>query len=362
MSAAAKLLRYLSTLTSPFERSSCDRRPLRIPLASQLPRPHRPSTTFNRPVRIFVGSSEPVVLHLQPLPHSRRPLNRAGRSKALHPLAESCSRDNLRTPLRQFSQVLLSPQKFGSDFQGPLSCVGVMKRSSIREIPAGCANAFSDLFGVGRPLALSNTPQPKQKKITHCPQHQIFGSIRWRFVAGHTWTINDRFVNNFRYGETREAFSQQGDSADNQVTFRFVYSPLRYLRTLNRITPVKNFTDDFSWTSGNHSMQYGGNVRLISNVRSSFSNAYDNGITNPSFYIGGGGTISSLVNAFSPIGAGFASAVQNSATALIGRLSQYSALFTFGHDGSVLPPDPCAAATSCKRIRCLRTGRMEGKS
>jgi hypothetical protein len=159
----------------------------------------------------------------------------------------------------------------------------------------------------------------------------------WGFVAGHTWTINSRFVNNFRYGETREAFSQQGDSADNAITFRFVYSPLRFLRTLNRITPVKNFTDDFSWTSGNHSMQYGGNVRLISNVRSSFSNAYDNAVTNPSFYIGGGGSISSAVNAASPIGAGFASAVQNAATALIGRLSQYSALFTFGHDGSVLP-------------------------
>src|SRR5215208_252236 len=162
----------------------------------------------------------------------------------------------------------------------------------------------------------------------------------WGFVAGHTWTINERFVNNFRYGVTREAFSQQGDSADNAISFRFVFSPIRSpsVRTLNRITPVHNFTDDFSWTSGNHSMQYGGNVRLISNKRSSFANAYDNAITNPSFYIGGGGSISSALNAFSPIGAGFASAVQNSATALIGRLSQYSALFTFDHDGSVLPP------------------------
>src|SRR6185503_4026592 len=86
-----------------------------------------------------------------------------------------------------------------------------------------------------------------------------------------------------------------------------------------------------------HSMQYGTNVRLISNVRSSFANAFDNAITNPSFYIGGGGTLSTLVNNFSPIGAGFASAVQNSATALIGRLSQYSALFTFNNDGTILP-------------------------
>lgn len=159
----------------------------------------------------------------------------------------------------------------------------------------------------------------------------------WGFVAGHTWTISPRFVNNFRYGQTREAFSQQGDSAANNISFRFVFSPLRFTRTLSRTTPVKNITDDFSWTSGNHSMQFGTNIRLISNVRSTFANAYDNAITNPSFFLGGGTPISTAVNNFSPIGAGFATAVQNASTALIGRLSQYSALFTFNHDGTILP-------------------------
>jgi hypothetical protein len=78
----------------------------------------------------------------------------------------------------------------------------------------------------------------------------------WGFVAGHTWAINDRFVNNFRYGETREAFSQQGDSGANAISFRFVFSPLAFSRTLSRKTPVKNITDDFSWTTGNHSLQF----------------------------------------------------------------------------------------------------------
>jgi carboxypeptidase family protein len=163
----------------------------------------------------------------------------------------------------------------------------------------------------------------------------------WGFVAGHTWTINSRWVNNFRYGLTRQAFSQQGDSGANAVQFRFVFSPVRTgpaVRTLNRITPVHNITNDLSWTKGNHSMQFGGNVRLISNQRTSFANAFDNGITNPSFYIGGGNSISTIV-ATGPfqIAPGFASAVQNATTALIGRLSQYSALFTFDNDGSILP-------------------------
>ncbi len=162
----------------------------------------------------------------------------------------------------------------------------------------------------------------------------------WGIVAGHTWTISNSFVNNFRYGLTREAFSQQGDLSANQVTFRFVFSPFLnnpVTRTLNRRTPVQNITDDFSWVSGTHTMTFGANIRLISNKRVSFANAFDNGITNPSFYLGGGTPISNAVNAFSPIGPGFATAVQNATTALVGRLSQYSALFTFNNDGTLLP-------------------------
>lgn len=155
-------------------------------------------------------------------------------------------------------------------------------------------------------------------------------------AGGHTWTLSNNLINNFRYGFTREAFSQGGDSADNQISFRFVFSPLTFTRTLTRITPVQNFTDDLSWIKGKHTWGFGTNIRLISNRRTSFSNAFDNAITNPSFYSGGGASISTPINAFSPI-SGSRSGVQNAVTALIGRYSQYSALFTFDHDGKLLP-------------------------
>lgn len=161
-------------------------------------------------------------------------------------------------------------------------------------------------------------------------------------AAGHTWTLRNNLINNFRYGFTREAFSQQGDSADNQISFRFVFSPLTFSRTLTRVTPVQNFTDDLTWVKGNHSFGFGANIRLISNRRTSFNNAFDDAITNPSFYSGGGNSISGPINAFSPI-AGSRAGVQNAATALIGRFSQYSALFTFDHSGKLLPSGTPAA-------------------
>lgn len=155
-------------------------------------------------------------------------------------------------------------------------------------------------------------------------------------AAGHTWTINNSMVNNFRYGFTREAFSQQGDSSENSISFRFIFSPRRFERTLTRITPVQNFTDDFSWVKGNHSFGFGTNIRLVRNRRDSFDNAFDNAITNPSFYQGGGATVVGPITNLFPI-PGATTGVENAATALIGRFSQYSALFTFDRDGTLLP-------------------------
>jgi hypothetical protein len=190
------------------------------------------------------------------------------------------------------------------------------------------ANVIYDL--IARERQFPDTPSP------------TIWSHPFGIAAGHIWTINNSMVNNFRYGFTREAFSQQGDSSANQISFRFIFSPLTFTRTLTRITPVNNFTDDLSWVKANHTFGFGGNIRLIRNRRDSFDNAFDNAITNPSFYQGGGATIADPVNAFAPI-SGATTGVENAVTALIGRYSQYSALFTFDHDGKLLPSGTPAA-------------------
>jgi hypothetical protein len=157
------------------------------------------------------------------------------------------------------------------------------------------------------------------------------------FAGGHTWTMTNTLVNTFRYGFTREAFTQQGDSTENSISFRFIFSPVSFTRTLERITPVHNFTDDISWVKGNHSLGFGANVRLISNQRTSFGKAFDSAITNPSFFSGGGNSISNrVINAGFPI-SGSRVGVQNAATALIGRFSQYTANFTYDIDGNIVP-------------------------
>ncbi len=180
-------------------------------------------------------------------------------------------------------------------------------------------------------------------------------------AVGHTWAIGNNWVNNLRYGLTRQAFTQGGDSSGNDIRFRFVFQPNSETHTLTRVTPVHNITDDVSWIHGKHTLQFGANVRLISNSRVDFANAFDNAVTNPSFYLGAGDHVSNQFQSYlsanhlpgddrackdkngvtinpPPCDESLNSIaeVQNAATAIIGRLSQYTADFTFGKDGSLL--------------------------
>jgi hypothetical protein len=157
-------------------------------------------------------------------------------------------------------------------------------------------------------------------------------------ALGHLWTISSNKINNFRYGLTRQAYTRGGDANENATTFRFVYSPLLYDYSLSRVTPVHNFTDDFTWIKGSHTLQFGGNVRIIRNRRSDSSPAFDNAVINPSYYEGSG---RSLVNPLIAAGYNIAANnldVQSTVAALIGRYSQYTANYNYDLNGELLPP------------------------
>jgi Carboxypeptidase regulatory-like domain len=169
----------------------------------------------------------------------------------------------------------------------------------------------------------------------------------WGLVANYTWTVSNNKVNNFRYGITREAFTNTGDSNVNQITFRSVFASDLFARTFRRTTPTTNITDDFSWIKGNHSLGFGTNLRMVRNNRENFTNSFDNGITNQSFYSGSGNVLSNPINANLPhltglpvgtvIDSSFVTPTRHAFAALIGRLSQYTANFNFNVDGTPLP-------------------------
>ncbi len=163
----------------------------------------------------------------------------------------------------------------------------------------------------------------------------------WGFAIGHTWTIHNNLVNKFVYGYTRQAFTKGGDLFHNDIDFRFVYFPTNEQFSLSRVTPVNNWVDDLSWIKGKHTIQFGANVMKSNNIRTSYSNAYDQAVTNPSYYLTNllRAPLSNyeLAKDGIPMFAGDGSSAENAMTALIGRFTQYTADYTYGHNLQLTP-------------------------
>jgi len=166
------------------------------------------------------------------------------------------------------------------------------------------------------------------------------------FVVSDAWTISSTLVNNFRYGLTRQANTRSGDSDGNFINFRFIYTPFSFTRALSRVVPVHNITDDLSWTKGAHGMQFGTNIRLISNRRTAFATSYDTASINPSFYdLSGAVLVESEAGPIFPNVGGASDDLRDALASVIGRYTDYGANLNYDRDGSLIP-----LGTGIKRI------------
>ena len=169
-------------------------------------------------------------------------------------------------------------------------------------------------------------------------------------AATHTWLINSNLTNRLSYGLTRLAFSNQGDSNDPAISFRYIFQPTGFARAFNRTNPTQNITDDLTWIKSNHTFQFGTNIRLIKNTRVNFARSFDNGITNPSAYPSNiartaiNQYITSVSGATRSVASAWDVPAQGAVVALFGRLSGYGANFNFDTNGALL-----AANTGIKR-------------
>jgi Carboxypeptidase regulatory-like domain len=108
-------------------------------------------------------------------------------------------------------------------------------------------------------------------------------------AVGYTAVLSRTVVNSFHYGLTRESQDNIGIESGPIVTFRGFDDLHPGISTLSPETssttkfhvPVHNWLDDLSWTKGKHTLQFGTNVRLISNVFATDASNFNAASTNP---------------------------------------------------------------------------------
>jgi hypothetical protein len=102
-------------------------------------------------------------------------------------------------------------------------------------------------------------------------------------AVGYTAVLKPTLVNSFRYGYIRQDQTEQGLQTTPIVEFRIFDDLVPLTPTRAFQFPVHNWVDDVSWTKGKHTLQFGTNVRLINNIRSSNLTSYSNASLNPGF-------------------------------------------------------------------------------
>ena len=98
--------------------------------------------------------------------------------------------------------------------------------------------------------------------------------------ANYTWTPTANIVNNLRYGFIRQSIATTGAGNGQYVTFRSLDTPEAQTRSTSTIVPTHNILDDYTWTKGRHTVQFGANYRRFTYQNSTDANSYSGASAN----------------------------------------------------------------------------------
>jgi hypothetical protein len=123
------------------------------------------------------------------------------------------------------------------------------------------------------------------------PPNNVIRDTSRAIAAGYTATFSSTLVNNFRFGLTRQSQDNSGIENLPIVTFRNFDDLHPSVGSLSPTTsftrkfhiPVYNWLDDVAWTRGKHTLQFGVNIRRITNTRASDLSNINFASTNPSY-------------------------------------------------------------------------------
>ncbi|MBX6362003.1 MAG: TonB-dependent receptor, partial [Acidobacterium ailaaui] len=146
-------------------------------------------------------------------------------------------------------------------------------------------------------------------------------------IAGDTWSISPSLVNDLRYGYVRQGYSIRGVGSGDYVDFRFLTPLTAETRTTIISVPVQNIVDNFSWTKGSHTVQLGGNWRLVYQNRSSDANSFNSASSNP-YWLGGSPPDPSTVGGL-PVDGGFANSYGIAYANLVGTIPSVTDVFNY---------------------------------
>ncbi|HWZ82895.1 MAG TPA: carboxypeptidase-like regulatory domain-containing protein [Terriglobales bacterium] len=173
------------------------------------------------------------------------------------------------------------------------------------------------------------------------------------FALGYIVVLSPTMVNSFHWGYTRQSFGVLGNTNQQWNTFLGLDQGINFSHNFQ--LPLHNFVDDFTWTRGTHSFQFGTSIKIARNPRTSFlhSNTLALGTTNWTSPIGFAGTVTSTLDPTNVTAhPGISGPEPLTATqydrpllSLYGMISDVVANYNLDRGGNVVPGFACPGGT-----------------
>jgi hypothetical protein len=145
--------------------------------------------------------------------------------------------------------------------------------------------------------------------------------------AGYIATLSSTVINNFHFGYLRQGLDEAGLQTQQFVHFRGMDDINAFTPTTNTDVPVLNFVDDFTKIKGNHTLQFGTNIRQVDNERISNAQSFFTATTNafwlgPSCIANCGVNLDPATGPFPAVESSFGASYDFAVTALAGLVTE----------------------------------------
>ncbi|MFY9559180.1 MAG: carboxypeptidase regulatory-like domain-containing protein [Terriglobales bacterium] len=134
------------------------------------------------------------------------------------------------------------------------------------------ADGKHSLFWRGNLQNKSNSQAPF---LPGSPPEQTLNDHSKGFALGYTAVLSRTMVNTATWGFTRQSTGFVGNTNQEWNSFYGLDQGIVYGH--NSQVPVNNFLDDFSWTKGKHTFQFGGNIGIVRDPRVSLEHSFSLG-------------------------------------------------------------------------------------
>lgn len=124
--------------------------------------------------------------------------------------------------------------------------------------------------------SLQNISNPQEPFLPGQSPETVFADHSKGFAVGYTAVLSPTKVNSIRWGFTRASNGWVGNT--NKETNIFLGLDQGYSYSHNFQLPLHNLTDDFSWTKGTHSLQFGGNIGIARDARLTYAHSFNFGL------------------------------------------------------------------------------------